>query len=181
MVCPVYVALLIDESESWGLKLRRAPSHGRERTLKKCGAPHDFLCFHKGTLEERGVRRCYSPDGFTTEVAESDKIKLIIIDNEIVGADKNDKFTCPYIEIYRRPSVQKSGLRARRRGSNGSNPSVASFNEMPAATDPRKQAVFTELWGRITYLKERKLPVTADTVAALAGHAAWKDRDIHAD
>lgn len=166
----------MNETETWGMRLRKAPEHGRERGLQKCMAPVDFVCFHKGVIETTGRRRCYSPDGFSTQVSEDKKLKVLGQKDIIV--DRNDDLLCPHIGTYRRSPTKKSGRRARPHGG-GKKSVAASFNEMPATGDPRKQAVYTELFGRIEYLKDHRLPITSETIAAMAGHSAWKNRDIH--
>jgi hypothetical protein len=177
LVCPVYVQLVMAETETWGLRVRRAPQHGRERGLARCNAPEDFRCYHKGDPDGRGKRRCYSPDGFTTEIPEDKKLMIVSRDGDLV-ADLNEELVCPHIGTWRRPPVKKSGNRARSHGGS-KKATEASFNEMPATGDPRRQAVYTELFSRVEYLRDRGLPVTPKTVAAMAGHASWRNSDIH--
>lgn len=175
LVCPRYVSLLLEEVESWGMPFPATVKPGREHNLKKCNAPEDKFCAHKGTPDDRGIKRCLSPDGFSAGIRAENKLK--ILDNGEV--DRNDALQCEHIGTFVRQRVKPSGIRARPHGSK--NHKVYEGNLMPSSGDARKSLVYRELWRRIEYLKMHNIAPTPERIAFLAGHAAWKKGDVHVD
>lgn len=180
LVCPVYVAMALDDVASWGVQLRRSPRRGRETRLVACDAPESVTCFHRGSAEQGGKRRCYSPDGFTTEVREEDKVRIVTHGATVVTAEVNEALLCKHIALYRRSPVRRSGKRARRHGST---PQVSDdrYPGMPGGSDPRKQAVYAEIWRRVSHLRDSGQRVTPQSIAGLAGKASWANGSDRAE
>lgn len=182
MQCPRYVELLLDEMDSWGVKVPGRPSGDATEPRKfACNAPAEFVCFHKGSPGLDGKPACMSPDGFNTQTQGHDKVRLVKLEvgiyefeRGVAGAvderwDTDYSKLCPHrgpAKRRRRPKKEPGRVPRAKAGKGFKAP---TGNRMPGAGDWRKERVFSELQRRIDYISGRGLSPTPARIAVLGG------------
>lgn len=187
MQCPVYVGYLLEEMDSWGVKVPGRPAGDATEPRKfACDAPAEFVCHHKGSPTADGRPACMSPDGFSTQVSSQDKVRLVRLqigiyefESGVAGAiderwEVDESKLCVHRAPAKRRRAKKKGEAKLPRAKGSKGFKQPTGNRMPGHQDWRKQRVFSELQRRIDYISGMTLSPTPERIAKIGGFADRK-------